>query len=270
MDAFSYDRLKHFLEEENAMPLEDIKKMTIAKGKFHFIPKEEAGDVISYSVHDLDHLRSSSCWYCIDLTAENADISVGSVGAPDGFNAVIVRTGLGMEILQDAAALGYIELEPLKKFNPVLNLANKKKIQLYNATRRRSYAFHTPSTHPSERIESPTPTTLDDKERKRRRRLVRVTKVSLSSNKRNLTVSLQNRSGKVLEHVQVKINLLAGDLFEPQTWEREVREWFPVEALDFEVPRLGDDSTYTISIFDTLGEMLTKKVSIAELLTEKG
>jgi hypothetical protein len=95
-----------------------------------------------------------------------------------------------------------------------------------------------------------------------------VTKVSLSPNKRNLAVSLQNRSGKVLEHVQVKINLLAGDLFEPQTWEREVREWFPVEALDFEVPRLGDDSTYTISIIDALGEMLTKKVSIAELLAD--
>lgn len=270
MDAFSYDRLKHFLEVENKMPMEDIRKMTISKGKFHFIPKEGAGDVISYSVHELDRLRSSSCWYCVDLSAENADIAVGSVGAPDGSNAVIVRTGLGMEILQDAAALGYIELEPLKNFNPILNLANKKKIQLYNATRRRSYAFDTPVTIPRKPTEVQAAALLSDKERKLRRRIVRVTKVALSENKRNLRVSLENRGGKVLEHVQVKINLLAGGLFEPHSWEREVREWFPAEALDFEVPRLGEESTYSISIFDGLGEMVTKEVSIADLLAERG
>jgi coenzyme F420 hydrogenase subunit beta len=269
MDAFSFDRLKNFVETEDNTPISNIEKMTISKGKFHMIKKD--GDVISHPVKEMDRLRASSCFYCVDLTSENADISIGSVGAPEGYNTILVRTGLGLEILEDAAESGYIELNPLstKELQPVLNLANLKKVQLYNVNRRRSFAFQIPSTisvspqptHVSEQILEPELGT-------KRKRLVRILKVVLMDNNRRIQTTITNRSGKVLERVQVRITLLAGELFEAHTWETAVREWFPAESLDFEFPRLDDDSEYILSLTDAKGRILSKKIAVADLLNK--
>jgi coenzyme F420 hydrogenase subunit beta len=270
MDAFSYDRLRHFVEEVDKIPLEDIEKMTISKGKFHLI--QESGESISHPVKEMDRLRASSCHYCIDFSSENADISVGSVGAPEGFNTVLVRTGLGLEILQDAADNGYIELQPIteKQLKPVLRLANLKKVQLYTVNRRRSFAFQVPSRLPTDRQPLPSREILVEKgvSGVKKRRIVRIQSTNLVDEGRNIQVTLQNRSGKVLERVQVRITLLAGELFESHNWETTIREWFPAEALDFEFPRFDDNSEYMVSLSDTEGKLLTKKVSVAELLAK--
>ncbi len=268
MDAFSYDRLRHFVEEVDKVPLENIEKMTISKGKFHMI--QEGGETISHPVKEMDRLRASSCHYCIDFSSENADISVGSVGAPEGYNTVLVRTGLGLEILQDAADNGYIELQPItaKQLNPVLRLANLKKVQLYTVNRRRSYAFQIPSTSSMERQPLPSREILVEKgvSGVKKRRIVRIQSTQIIDEGRNIQVTLQNRSGKVLERVQVRITLLAGELFESHNWETTIREWFPSEALDFEFPRFDDNSEYIVSLTDTEGKILTKKVAVADLL----
>jgi coenzyme F420 hydrogenase subunit beta len=269
MDAFSYERLRNFVETEDKTPIRDIEKMTISKGKFQMIKKD--GGVISHSVHDMDRLRASSCYYCVDFTSENADISIGSVGAPEGYNTILARSGLGLEILEDAAESGYIELEPLstKDLQPVLKLANLKKVQLYTVNRRRSYAFQIPTTitvspqqtHVYEQM-------LEPDSGIKRKRMVRILKTKLIDNNRHIQTTITNRSGKVLERVQVRITLLAGELFEAHTWETAVREWFPAESLDFEFPRLGDDSEYIVSLSDAKGKILTKKISVSELMNK--
>ncbi|UCE14918.1 MAG: Coenzyme F420 hydrogenase/dehydrogenase, beta subunit C-terminal domain [Candidatus Heimdallarchaeota archaeon] len=267
MDAFSYDRLRHFVEDVDKVPMRSIEKMTISKGKFHMI--QEDGHTISHSVREMDRLRSSSCHYCIDFTSENADISVGSVGAPEGYNLVLVRTGLGLEILQDAADNGYIELNHLtiKDLKPVLRLANLKKVQLYTVNRRRSYAFQVPAQLPMERQQIPsTELLVEEKIGRYRRRMVRIESTKIVEDGRNIQVTLKNRSGKVLERVQVRITLLAGELFESHNWETTIREWFPAEALDFEFPRFDDDSEYMVSLSDANGKILTKKVAVADLI----
>ena len=267
MDAFSYDRLRHFVEDVDKVPLESIKKMSISKGKFHLI--QEDGQAISHSVREMDRLRSSSCHYCIDFTSENADISIGSVGAPEGYNTVLVRTGLGLEILQDAADNGYIELSPItvKDLQPVLRLANLKKVQLYTVNRRRSYAFEIPSKLALERQEVPSKDLLVEKPLKPiKRRMVRIQSTRIHDEGRHVQVTLQNRSGKVLERIQVRITLLAGELFESHNWETTIREWFPAEALDFDFPRFDDDSEYILTLTDDQGKLLTKKIAIADLI----
>ena len=267
MDAFSYDRLRHFVENFDKVSMENIEKMTISKGKFHMI--QEDGETISHSVRDMDRLRSSACHYCIDFTSENADISIGSVGAPEGYNMVLVRTGLGLEILQDAADNGYIELNPIvtKDLNPVLKLANLKKVQLYTVNRRRSYAFQIPSELSMERQQIPTKELFVEKGIiGKKRGIVRIQSMKILDGGRNVQITLQNRSGKVLERVQVRITLLAGELFESHNWETTIREWFPAEALDFEFPRFADDSEYIVSLTDAEGKILTKKVAVADLL----
>ena len=98
--------------------------------------------------------------------------------------------------------------------------------------------------------------------------MVRILKVALIDSNRHIQITITNRSGKVLERVQVRITLLAGELFEAHTWETAVREWFPAESLDFEFPKLGDDSEYIVSLSDAKGKILTKKITVSELLNK--
>ncbi|MFX0210630.1 MAG: Coenzyme F420 hydrogenase/dehydrogenase, beta subunit C-terminal domain, partial [Candidatus Hodarchaeota archaeon] len=113
MDTFEYDKLTHWITDEHGVPIDSVNKMTIKKGKFHVYHGEDGE--LEQKIHDMDHLRSTSCHYCTDLTSEHADISVGSVGSKDGYSTILARTGIGYEIIQDAIDNGYMEVEPLKR-----------------------------------------------------------------------------------------------------------------------------------------------------------
>ena len=70
-----------------------------------------------------------SCNICMDFTSELSDISVGSVGSPEGWSTVIIRTDKGLELLENAEKDKYIETKPLPESGLKLmeRLANKKK-----------------------------------------------------------------------------------------------------------------------------------------------
>ena len=90
----------------DGLDLTKIVKMDIDKGKFHLYEELNAEPVKSYTIKSLHKYKSSSCNFCTDLNAENADISVGSVGSGPNKNTVFARTGLGTEIMEDAAKKG--------------------------------------------------------------------------------------------------------------------------------------------------------------------
>lgn len=134
MDAFDYNGLKRFLEQKG-IDLKTIKKMKIYKGKLRVLC-QQAEKV--FDIKELDRIRCSSCMFCTDLTSEKADISFGAVGSSEGYTTVLARTGLGLEILQEAANTGYIKTAPLKmsRLEEVLHLARIKKVQMYSIKRR--------------------------------------------------------------------------------------------------------------------------------------
>lgn len=134
MDTFSYEGIKEFVEMHD-MRLVDIDSMKIRKGKFEFFTD---GDVQTFGLDEFDQYRSSSCKYCTDLTAENADISFGGIGAPDGYTTVLARSSIGYEIFNEAVATGYIEARPLEEYemDKIHNLAKLKKVQMYGLSRR--------------------------------------------------------------------------------------------------------------------------------------
>ena len=45
----------------------------------------------------------------MDFTSEQSDISVGSVGSPDGWSTIILRTEKGLKLLKNAEKDGYIK-----------------------------------------------------------------------------------------------------------------------------------------------------------------
>ena len=58
------------------------------------------------------HVRAG-CQVCLDMTAENADISVGMVENKRGYNTVIIRTEKGRALLQQAQIDRYLEIASL-------------------------------------------------------------------------------------------------------------------------------------------------------------
>ncbi|MHA2298173.1 MAG: Coenzyme F420 hydrogenase/dehydrogenase, beta subunit C-terminal domain [Candidatus Hodarchaeales archaeon] len=305
MDAFNYDRLREWIEDDKKVDLESVDKMTISKGKFIVTTSEggekavtanpesaaeqEADNVIisgggekalnpnpgsvdkqktdnvaiSVPISKVDHLRASSCYYCIDLTSENADISVGSVGAPDGYNSILARTGLGLELLQDAADNDYIEINPLsrKKLKPVLNLANMKKVQLYTINRRRSFVLQTPIEPTITKERTEVQELFQETEEKPERKMVRVLKQELVNDQQYMRLVLKNITGKVLEQVKIRIASVAGELVEATSWETVVREWFPSENLEFEFPKQRENE-YILAVKDDKGKIMAKRLDI--------
>ncbi len=68
----------------------------------------------------LDEIRPlipETCSLCPDLTGEWADLSVGMFEGRPGWNTLIVRTDRGEELVRDAEAAGYLELEPMPQEN---------------------------------------------------------------------------------------------------------------------------------------------------------
>lgn len=110
MESFHHDvMLEKIIPEILKVKLEDIRKMEFTKGKFWVYTDD--GEVHSVPIKDVAKFARNPCHHCCDYTSVFADISVGSVGAPDGWNSVFIRTEIGekyfdmvrddMEIMED-------------------------------------------------------------------------------------------------------------------------------------------------------------------------
>lgn len=133
MDTFNHEGLKTFLDSKS-IPLSSVQEMKIRKGKFSV---RTEGEHI-FPLSDIDIYRNGSCTVCTDLTAEKADLSFGGVGSNEGYTTVLARTGLGLELFQDAQDRGYIKTEPLERngLEKVLRQAKAKKVQMYMIKKR--------------------------------------------------------------------------------------------------------------------------------------
>ena len=81
----------------------------------------------SVDLDKITHFINNACSYCVDMSAEFADISVGSGRAMfKGWNTVIVRTKPGVEILDIVKERQAIETQPI----PTESLINLKRASL--------------------------------------------------------------------------------------------------------------------------------------------
>jgi len=263
MDSFSYEGLAGFLAE-NKSSWSEVEKCSIQRGKFIFHLKN--GEEIVRKVHSLNKYKSSSCYYCTDLTSEKADISVGSVGSADGYSTVLIRSELGWELFQDAVTNGYIEAKPLErgKMKFVLNLAKMKKQSLYTIKIRRKFVYDIPK----EIAEKPKyePATKEDIIKAAARKMVKLIKTDIDD--KYITFVLTNSSGETLDNVKVHIASVQ-DFFEISSWETTVNIWYPFEELEFEYPRTKDDTEYLIQLNDHKGLILSRTAKVQKLLEKK-
>lgn len=77
----------------------------------------EKGETMEIPLDELRQLVPEGCSYCIDMTAEFSDISVGILeGCPD-MNTLIIRTERGQKIVDEARKEGYLIVSDIAKGN---------------------------------------------------------------------------------------------------------------------------------------------------------
>ncbi|MFX1309703.1 MAG: Coenzyme F420 hydrogenase/dehydrogenase, beta subunit C-terminal domain [Promethearchaeota archaeon] len=122
MESFSYESLLKICEKLD-VDINNTKKMDINKGKFFIYTKN--GDELNIPIKEISHLAREDCEICYDLTSESADISIGSIGSPSGWNTVLIRTEKGKELFDELIKNKLIESKPIEDVKPGLPLLEK-------------------------------------------------------------------------------------------------------------------------------------------------
>lgn len=119
-ETFYYDLLKRLVSEVLGIELGDADKLDVKRGKFivHIGGQQKA-----CAVSELEPGVRVSCLFCTDFTARLADISVGSVGSPDGYSTVIIRSEKGERLFGLLSEIEKIEADRAE----IVNLAKLKK-----------------------------------------------------------------------------------------------------------------------------------------------
>jgi len=123
MENFPYQSILQLVEDHAAMKLESVKKMEIGKGKFWVYGKR--GQVVQLPLKVTHKYEQPGCHVCLDYVANLGDISTGSVGSPDGWSTVFVRSKIGDAVWAKAIAAGVFETQPIEKVKPGLELVTK-------------------------------------------------------------------------------------------------------------------------------------------------
>ncbi len=137
--ALSWRKLKHLIQ--NRMDGKKILGLDIPPSKYQAMEVHMESGLVQIPLIEVLPAIRPACRYCLDMTAEFSDISVGSARLPEGWevarkwNQVIVRTKRGEELLELAKSRGLLEFKDV----PAGNLerlksaaANKKREALKN------------------------------------------------------------------------------------------------------------------------------------------
>jgi len=113
--ALRYEDLVEFLQER--VQVAQITRVDIPPPPANvFVVYTDSGRV-PIPLDEVRRFIRPTCDFCIDMTAELADVSVGSAEGVEGWNTLIVRSGVGKELVEAARAGGAIETAPLPNGN---------------------------------------------------------------------------------------------------------------------------------------------------------
>ncbi|MBM4447182.1 MAG: hypothetical protein FJ023_07515 [Chloroflexi bacterium] len=118
--ALSPNKFYQFLKENLA--LSEVKKFDIPPPPANRFEVFTASGKTSFPLEQIREFVMPTCAYCLDMTSEFADISVGSVEGTEGWNTVIIRTDAGADLMEKAKKRGKLQVDKL----PSANLAHLK------------------------------------------------------------------------------------------------------------------------------------------------
>jgi coenzyme F420 hydrogenase subunit beta len=127
--ALSPDKFHRFLKEK--LDISKVKKFDIPPPPANRFDVYSTSDKISFPLDEIRQFTMPTCAYCLDMTSEFADISVGSVEGIEGWNTVVIRTDIGAELVKAAKDKKKLETDKL----PPENLAHLKEAALFKKKR---------------------------------------------------------------------------------------------------------------------------------------
>ncbi len=98
---------KDYLERQ--FPGETIGSVSIPR---HAVQVQTGAGVRELPTGTVKEFIAKGCSYCLDMTAELADISVGAFEIEAGWNTVIIRSQAGKNLFDKAMSKGYLEVAP--------------------------------------------------------------------------------------------------------------------------------------------------------------
>jgi len=116
MESFPYEGVLNLIKEQFDKDFNKVTKMDISGGKF--IIYLDSGEDLNVPLKEVKSYARHNCHFCEDLTADYADISVGSIGSPGGWSTVITRNKKGEKIYKEVIKAGLIESKSLKDVKP--------------------------------------------------------------------------------------------------------------------------------------------------------
>ncbi|MBM3176096.1 MAG: hypothetical protein FJZ93_10370 [Chloroflexi bacterium] len=118
--ALAPDSFHGFLKEKFEIP--KVTKFDIPPPPANRFDVFTISGTTSLPLDDVRNYRMPTCAYCLDMTAELADLSIGAAEGIEGWNTIIVRTEKGADLLELARTKGKLEINKL----PPQNLAHLK------------------------------------------------------------------------------------------------------------------------------------------------
>lgn len=118
--SFDYEGLMlRELRDKRGLDLAEVSKVDVIHGKMMVF--DRGGDtIVDEPVKDFHGAALKGCDECADFLGRSADVSVGSVGSPDGWSSVLVRSEIGRKVL--ALAAGRLELAQIDRPEALLKL----------------------------------------------------------------------------------------------------------------------------------------------------
>ena len=100
------------LRDERGLDLAEVGKVDVIHGRM-LVFDRSGGVLVDEPVKSFHSAALKGCDECADFSGRAADLSVGSVGSPDGWSSVLVRTGEGALALERVRS--ELELAPIER-----------------------------------------------------------------------------------------------------------------------------------------------------------
>ena len=95
------------------LDLADIRGMDIPPPPANVMVLDTVKGPVEISLSELKPLIPHTCFTCLDMTSELADLSVGMYEGREKWNTLIVRSERGERVVDEAVKTGFLETEPI-------------------------------------------------------------------------------------------------------------------------------------------------------------
>ena len=111
--SFNYEKLMvREIERKRGIPLDRIGRVDVIRGKL-IVQDHDGETLLEEPIREFHGAALKGCDECTDFLGNAADLSVGSVGSPDGWSSLLIRTETGRQAVKHA--MDSLELRELER-----------------------------------------------------------------------------------------------------------------------------------------------------------